>query len=102
MTNGTEPTWEQAMWDFLCALYRALGGDCADLAPRPTLPDPIYEVKALFETDGEPSFPTEQDELKFLALLDDIDAHLALPGNSLSSTASDDLTTLVAAIRAGV
>lgn len=103
-------TWEQAVWDFLCELIKNLGGDCDVLPPRPPNPTPypndlpaaITKVEAHYNTHGLPSFPTQADKDKFLALLNAIEAHLNLAGNTLPPAADAQLRALIAAMRAAM
>jgi len=103
-------TWEQILWDYLCALYKKLGGKCSDLPPRPSNPTPIPSpmpgtinaVEALYNTAGIPTFANQAEEDEFLALLDSIIAHLNLPGNSLPLASDSQLRSLIAAMRNAV
>ena len=109
MSNGTNPTWEETMWEFLCWLYRLYGGNCDDLA-RPTgmeggVPDGLHlaiaEARSLYDQNGDPTFDTEQERLDFLKLLDDTEAHLALPENTLSADDNTIMATLISDLRSG-
>lgn len=90
--------WENTLWDMLCQIYMALGGDCKDL-PKP-LSQAIVVLDAYFQQRGLPTFPTEQDKQAFLDLLADVHAHLSLPGNSLSQASQAQLLDLLNELQA--
>ncbi|MBC7771853.1 MAG: hypothetical protein H7210_05120 [Pyrinomonadaceae bacterium] len=99
--------WEQILWDLLCDLYRKMGGDCADLPPRPpnptpvpdSLPEVINDVEDLYNRVGLPIFTTPEELQKFLNLLTTIELHLDAPGNSLPPASDTQLRNLIAAMR---
>lgn len=102
------PTWEQQLWDYLCALLKARGLNCSSLPPRPsspssgsgTLPQAIDVVLLAYETLGIPTFPGMAEQTAFLDLLDLIEAHLNNPVNSLPPAADAKLRAFIAQMRA--
>ena len=61
----------------------------------------IVEVRSLYDKNGDPSFDTEQERLDFLQLLDDTEAHLALPENNLSADDNTIMSDLISDLRSG-
>lgn len=96
-----EQSWEDRFWQLICDIYRVFGGDCDDLPRPPSMRQTIDLVVARYADDGNPTFDTEAERAAFLVTLDEMDAHLALPGNSLTQESTEIVTTLVADLRTG-
>lgn len=78
------PDWKLWLWELLCRVYRVYGGNCDDL-PRPKAPATAAEViQEIFDGQGLPTFATPAARDEFIAILNAIDAHLALADNDLS------------------
>lgn len=103
-------TWEQKLWDLLCALYKSLGGDCKDLPPRPADPsqipsvlvEAIEDLEARFQSVGTPVFVNQVQRDAYLALLAEIEAHLSEAGNTLPTGSNTQLHNLIDSMQAAV
>lgn len=93
-------TWDEWLHWFLCELYKALGGDCADLTG--TSPDRIKKVAQQYKDKGPPSFSTPAEKADFLKLLDNLEDHLDKPENTLDPQDDADLRQLIADLRKDV
>jgi hypothetical protein len=95
-------TWEQELWDLLCALYRMYQGDCKDLPPRPKANELVAFMWGVFSVLGPPNVSDPADKARLLKILNDIDSHLKDPDNDLDPATNQSLVDLVAAIRNAV
>ncbi len=93
----TDSDWLKQLKAMLCRMYRAWGGDCADL------PFPVHdEIQALadtYKTDGDPPFTTAPQLQDFLQLLSDTLELLDSPDNVLSRDDTTSLQTLIACLQ---
>ena len=93
-----QTTWVKELLEFLCALYKAWGGDCAEFlnetdaiarcisiwnAYGHTLPDPYPEESPI------------QSHAELVAHLEALEAHLDDPGNTLGTSDDADLRGLI-------
>lgn len=85
-----DPLWYQVLQELMCHLYKAFGGDCADLEWE----DPEDEVicfptvRAAFLANGIPTDPEELQELE--SILAELDSHylspsVTIPASSVSA-----------------
>src|SRR5690348_16430269 len=77
-------TWVQQLWDVLCKMYRAWGGDCRDLGPNPS--DWVNADEGAYGTKGAPEFPGSAAKQAFLELLTTLETLLDEPDNTLGPT----------------
>lgn len=94
MSNSS---WIDDLLDLLCKIYQSLGGDCSDFEGDPH--KAVGLVTAKYAADGAPKFKTPADLATFLGWLDDLEAHLGLPANTLTSADTAALTLLIADLR---
>lgn len=95
---GETRTWEQILWDFLCAIYQAWEGDCAELVPRPGYPG--QKLQDVYDLEGAPEFSDENAKQLFIDTVNAVLAHLALPGNTLTHGQHNQVTSLMQALLA--
>lgn len=94
------PSWEDWLRWALCELYKKLGGDCAELWEDPN--KRTKQVADQYAVHGPPTFGSTAEKNAFIKLLNDLEAHLALPENSLDAEHMAILTNLIAQLRAGL
>jgi hypothetical protein len=92
-------TWEQELWDLICALYKMYQGDCKDLPSRPQANALVAFIWGVFSALGAPNLSDPAEELRLVKILNDIDLHLKDPDNNLEPETNQSLIDLVAAIR---
>jgi hypothetical protein len=93
-------TFDQLFLELLCHLYKWLGGDCAELGSVPT--DAITVVQDQYDETGPPEFSSPSQKEQFIAVLDNIDAALALPGNTLDPDDTQRMSDLIEQIRTDI
>jgi hypothetical protein len=95
MVSGS---WIEDLLEILCKLYKFWGGkDCSVFGGDPHTA--VTVMVGTYAKDGAPVFATPAAKADFLALLDALEALLALPGNSLSGADNLALITLIADLR---
>jgi hypothetical protein len=90
-------SWIDDLLDVLCKIYKSFGGDCSDFEGDPH--KAVTLVVDAYHTQGAPVFKTPQEKAAFLALLDELEALLAMPANSLAPADTLSLTVLIAELR---
>lgn len=90
-------TFDELFLELLCQLYQWFGGDCDELGTNPT--DAITVVDDKYQETGPPAFSSEGEKEQFIAVLDNIDAALASPGNTLDPNDTQRTSDLIAKIR---
>jgi hypothetical protein len=93
-------SWIEILREMLCRMYEAWGGDCQDLKLDPA--ERIAQVAGMYAQHGPPTFESREDTEAFLELLLEVEAHLALPENSLEAPAQLELTTLISQLQSGL
>ena len=89
--------WVQELWDILCQMYRAWGGDCKDLGPAPT--NWVDTVRGAYQSYGAPNFTDGASKIAFLDLLTTLQSLLGEPDNSLGPADTDRLLNLITDLR---
>lgn len=89
--------WINELFSLLCQMYKELGGDCEDLGSNPTIW--VDRVVALYATKGPPTFDDSVEAAEFEMLLDQLEALLASPDNSLPESATQSLQNLINSLR---
>jgi hypothetical protein len=92
--------WRQRLLEILCFIYQTWGRDCSDFDDNPD--KAISLISDSFYGSGLPDFPTHDDREKFIQHLQELEAHLALPGNDLSPELNATLNELIVAIWAAL
>lgn len=94
--------WIDRLRELICKIYQEWGGDCADLFPIAETSGWIDLVIARYENDGAPTFGASAERQDYLNTLDELEAHLALPGNTLSQADTQRLQKLIDDLRLAI
>lgn len=90
-------SWDQLLWDVLCRMYQAWGGNCKDLGPAPH--SWVGTVDGTYKNEGAPTFPDDPAKDRFLDLLTSLEDLLNQPGNDLTPSDTDCLESLITSLR---
>lgn len=98
MPSSTGDPWLDWLRELLCKIYKEWGGDCDVDFPQ-AASGWVTKVAAAYSQNGAPTFTDPLKKQQFLDLLDALEAHLKLPGNSLSSSDTNTLIAMIAGLR---
>lgn len=96
----TDPVWLAQLIQILCQMFEEWGGNCSTL-PQ-TASGRIQALTETFDSEGVPEFESQDAQNEFLTLLNEVEAHLSLPGNCLATSDLAALETLISELRSGV
>jgi hypothetical protein len=92
-----EPQWLILLRELICRIYKEWGGDCNNLPQG--IPGQIKTLVDTYAAQGPPDLPSESAVTAYLALLDETEAHLNLPQNTLAAEDDAALRQLIADLR---
>lgn len=98
MPASTGDPWLDWLRELLCKIYKEWGGDCDTDFPQ-AASGWVAKVTSAYSQNGAPTFADPLKRQQFLDLLDALDAHLKLAGNSLSSADTNALLAMIAGLR---
>lgn len=96
----SDPLWYVVLQELMCRLYKAFGGDCADLDWGDGGPVALQTVRSAFEEVGPPIFESQDKADAFFSNLEAIDAHLGSPEITISQELAAEFRDLIDDIRA--
>ena len=98
--DQSDPLWYQVLQELMCHLYKAFGGDCADLEWSDGGPVALQTVRSAFEEVGPPVFDSQDKADAFFSNLEALEAHLGSPEITISQELAADFRVLIDDIRA--
>jgi hypothetical protein len=92
-----DPQWIKDLKWLICKLYETYGGDCSEL--QLDVSAQIGELEAEYAAHGPPPVDDEAAAANLEEILNSLEAHLALPANTLSANDTARLTALIGSLR---